>query len=206
MLEGKFSNCQVDEVLGAVVQGTGTGRLTLEGTSVFGGHVQETFYIEKGRIVHFDAGSEAGHIPIVDLFCLREGSFAFTGGETSQIKDQSLPVTELILQVTAALDEWNSVQQQISSMNAVFQLHAEGATSDLVLTVSQWDILAHLDGKASLQEIARSLGVSEVAVARVVADFLHAGLVGEVQAPVAAEERAGERTERRGFFDLRRRR
>jgi hypothetical protein len=36
MLEGKFGNCQVDEVLLTIVQGKGTGRLNLEGTSIFG--------------------------------------------------------------------------------------------------------------------------------------------------------------------------
>jgi len=57
MLEGKFGNCQVDEVLQTIVQGKGTGRLNLEGTSIFGGRVQATFYIEDSRIVCVEVGA-----------------------------------------------------------------------------------------------------------------------------------------------------
>ncbi len=77
MLEGKFGNCQVDEVLQTIVQGKGTGRLNLEGTSIFGGRVQATFYIEDSRMVHVDVGPGTAYSSLVDLFSLREGEFLF---------------------------------------------------------------------------------------------------------------------------------
>ncbi len=206
MLEGKFSNAQVDEVLGTVVQGAGTGRLSLQGTSLFGGAVRGTFYIESGRLVHIGDISETAHTPIVDLFCLREGSFTFASGETSQIKDQTLPISELVLQVTAAQDEWNAVRQQVGSMDAVFALKADGAAADVTLAVAQWEVLIRLDGKASLRQIAQGLGISSVAVARVAADLLQRGLIDEHQGSAVAVPELAERPERRGFFDLRRRR
>jgi len=102
ILEGKFGNCQVDEVLQTIVQGKGTGRLNLEGTSVFGGRVQATFYIEDSRMVRVEVGAGTGYSSLVDLFSLQEGSFSFVGGETAKTKDQSVPVADIVLQVTAA--------------------------------------------------------------------------------------------------------
>jgi len=58
VLEGKFSNSQVDEVLQTVIQGKGTGRLDLQGSSIFGGRVQAAIFIEDGRLVHVETAPE----------------------------------------------------------------------------------------------------------------------------------------------------
>ena len=128
MLEGKFGNCQVDEVLQTIVQGKGTGRLNLAGTSIFGGRVQATFFIEDSCIVHVDVGPGTAYSSLVDLFSLREGDFSFASGETAKTRDQSVPIADIVLQVTAALDEWNSMRQRLGSLDAVYRLRADGAT------------------------------------------------------------------------------
>lgn len=202
MLEGKFSNCQVDEVLQTVAQGTGTGRLSIEGTSVFGGRVQATFFLEDAHIVHADAMPGTPYHVLVDLFSLREGSFAFAGGETSTIRDQSVPVADVVLQVTAALDEWNAIRQQIDSVDAVFALKPDGSTSMLSLTGEQWQIMARLDGKASIREVANTTQKAIIAVAKVVNEFVQAGLAAEVQVPVAEESSEPVQPQRRSLFGL----
>jgi hypothetical protein len=131
MLEGKFGNCQVDEVLQTIVQGKGTGRLNLEGTSIFGGRVQATFYIEDSRIVYVDIGAGTAYSSLVDPLSLWEGNFSFAGGEAAKTRDQSVLVADIVLQVTAALDEWNSIRQRLGSLDVLYALRADGATKDL---------------------------------------------------------------------------
>jgi hypothetical protein len=202
MLEGKFGNCQVDEVLQTIVQGKGTGRLNLEGTSIFGGRVQATFYIEDSRIVHVEVGAGTACSALVDLFSLREGSFSFAGGETAKTKDQSVPVADIVLQVTAALDEWNSIHQRLGSLDAVYALRADGATKELTLTREQWQVMASLDGKTSVREIARKTGKGSVAVSKALYGFIEAGLATEVEVPAVPQDAEREKSQRRGFFGL----
>jgi hypothetical protein len=71
MLEEKFGNCQVDEVFQTIVQGKGPGRLTIEGTSVFGRRVRATFFLEESRIVHVDTMPGTAYRSLVDLFTLK---------------------------------------------------------------------------------------------------------------------------------------
>ena len=203
MLEGKFGNCQVDEVLQTIVQGKGTGSLELKGTSIFGGRVQATFYIEDSRIVHVEVGTGTAYSSLVDLFSLREGSFSFASGETAKNRDQSVPVVDIILQVTAALDEWNSMRKRLGSLDAVYALRADGATKDLTLTREQWQVMASLDGKASLREIARKTGKGSVAVSKALYGFIEAELAAEVVDVTAISQDAErEQLQRRGFFGL----
>ena len=202
MLEGKFGNCQVDEVLQTIVQGKGTGRLKLEGTSIFGGHVQATFYIEDSRIVHVDVGAGTAYSSLVDLFSLREGSFSFASGETVKTREQSVSVADVVLQVTAALDEWNSMRQRLGSLDAVYALRADGATRDLTLTREQWQVMAGLDGKTSMREIARKTGKGSVIVSKALYGFMELGLAAEVEVSAVAQDTGQDQSQRRGFFGL----
>jgi hypothetical protein len=202
MLEGKFGNCQVDEVLQTIVQGKGTGRLNLAGTSIFGGRVQATFFIEDSCIVHVDVGPGTAYSSLVDLFSLRDGDFSFTSGETAKTRDQSVPIADIVLQVTAALDEWNSMRQCLGSLDAVYRLRADGATKNLTLTREQWQVMASLDGKTSMREIARKTGKGSVVVSKALYGFIESGLATEVEAQAAPQDTEQDHVQRRGFFGL----
>jgi hypothetical protein len=192
----------VDEILQTIVQGKGTGRLNLEGTSIFGGRVQVTFYIQDSRIVCVEVGASTAYSSLVDLFSLREGSFSFAGGETAKTRDQSVPVADIVLQVTAALDEWNLMRQRLGSLDVVYALRAGGATKDLSLTGEQWQVMASLDGKASMREIARKTGKGSVSVSKALYGFMEAGLAAEVEPPAVPQGVEREQSQRRGFFGL----
>jgi hypothetical protein len=201
MLEGKFGNCQVDEVLQTITQGEGTGRLVIEGTSVFGGHVRATVFVERSHIVHVEAtGVACGSL--VDLFSLREGKFSFASGEVQSVRDQSASVSDIVLQVTAALDEWNSMRQQISSIDAIFALNPDGAATDLTLTGEQWQVMARLDGTASVRGIANEVGRGIVDVAKTIRGFAELGLTTEKQVPAVSQDQESSQPQRRGFFSL----
>jgi hypothetical protein len=202
MLEGKFGNCQVDEVLQTVAQGTGTGRLSLEGTSVFGGRVQTTFFLEGAQIVHTEVAEGTPYHALVDLLCLREGSFTFTGGETTAIQDQTVPVADAVLQLTAALDEWSVIRQRIGSVDAVFVLKPDASTETLSLTIEQWQVMARLDGATSIRELAGATDNAVMTVVKTVDGFVQAGLATEREKPAPDESRAPTQPQRRGLFRL----
>lgn len=202
VLEGKFSNSQVDEVLQTVIQGKGTGRLDLQGSSIFGGRVQAAIFIEDGRLVHVETAAGTSIASLIDLFSLKEGTFSFAGGETTAVKELSVPVADIILQVTAALDEWNSMHQRLGSLDAVYALRAEGAGGELVLTRQQWQVVAGLDGRTSLRELARRTGQGSVEVSKTIVGFMQSGLVTEVETQPAPSEEEAEHPARRGFLSL----
>jgi len=203
MLEGKFSNCQVDEILHTVAQGTGTGRLDIEGTSIFGERIRSTLFIESGHIVHVDAVAGIGYRSLVDLFSLREGHFAFATGEIAPAHDRSVSVADLILQLTAALDEWNSIRQRVDSVDTPFELCPAGAAGDLTLTSDEWSIMARLDGVASVRSVAESTGLGLIAVAKTVQRFVETGLARPMplqRETVVPDESPAQ--QKRGFLGL----
>ncbi len=59
-------------------------------------------------------------------------------------------------------------------------LSADGAAKDLTLTREQWQVMASLDGKTSMREIARKTGKGSVAVSKALYGFMEAGLAAEV--------------------------
>lgn len=202
VLEGKFSNSQVDEVLQTVIQGKATGRLNLEGSSIFGGRVQAAIFIEDAHLVHVETAPGTTMSSLIDLFSLREGTFSFAGGETTAVKELSVPVADIILQVTAALDEWNSMHERLGSLDAVYALREEGASGELELTRRQWQVMAGLDGATSLRELARRTGQGSVEVSKTVVGFMQSGLIREVETQPAPAEEEAERPARRGFLSL----
>ena len=202
VLEGKFSNSQVDEVLQTVIQGKATGRLNLEGSSIFGGRVQAAIFIEDAHLVHVETAPGTTMSSLIDLFSLKEGTFSFAGGETTAVKELSVPVADIILQVTAALDEWNSMHERLGSLDAVYALRAEGASGELELTRRQWQVMAGLDGATSLRELARRTGQGSVEVSKTVVGFMQSGLIREVETQPAPAEEEAERPARRGFLSL----
>jgi hypothetical protein len=113
-----------------------------------------------------------------------------------------VPVADIVLQVTAALDEWNSMRRRLGSLDAVYSLRANGATKDLILTREQWQVLAQLDGKASMREIARKTGRGSVAVLKALYGFIEAGLAAEVDVPAVSQDAEREQPQHRGFFGL----
>lgn len=202
VLEGKFSNSQVDEVLQTVIQGKATGRLNLEGSSIFGGRVQAAIFIEDAHLVHVETAPGTTMSSLIDLFSLKEGTFSFAGGETTAVKELSVPVADIILQVTAALDEWNSMHERLGSLDAVYALRAEGASGELELTRRQWQVMAGLDGATSLRELARRTGQGSVEVSKTVVGFMQSGLIRAVETQPAPAEEEAERPARRGFLSL----
>lgn len=203
MLEGKFSNCQVDEILHTVAQGTGTGRLDIEGTSIFGERIRSTFFIESGHVIHVDAVAGAGYRSLIDLLSLREGRFAFATGEIAPTRDRSVPVTDLVLQLTAALDEWNSIRQRAESVDTPFELCPGGAADDLTLNGDEWSIMARLDGTTSVRGVAESTGLGLIRVMKIVQGFVETGLARPMpmqHGTVVPDEPPAQ--QRRGFLGL----
>ena len=203
MLEGKFSNCQVDEILHTVAQGTGTGRLDIEGTSIFGERIRSTFFIESGHVIHVDAVAGAGYRSLIDLLSLREGRFTFATGEIAPARDRSVPVTDLVLQLTAALDEWNSIRQRAESVDTPFELCPGGAADDLTLNGDEWSIMARLDGTTSVRGVAESTGLGLIRVMKIVQGFVETGLARPMplqRETVVPDESPAQ--QKRGFLGL----
>jgi hypothetical protein len=62
--------------------------------------------------------------------------------------------------------------------------------------------MARLDGKASIREVANTTGKAIIAVAKMINEFVEAGLAAEVQIPVVEESREPGQPQRRGLFGL----
>jgi len=112
-----------------------------------------------------------------------DGYFRFE--ETEPPPEDELAVriaTESVLMESARrIDEWTTLAPRIPHVHVVPRLVAPGRENDsgpiLDLRPEEWEILAEIDGRRSLRELAADIGRSEFDVARVVYGLISTGVV-----------------------------
>lgn len=158
---------------------------------VWGEQTEGSVWLADGQVVaasstESDAPAEA----VSDLLRLRGGGFSFEIGEPPEGEARSME--SLLIEAQTLLDEWRVIDAVVPSLNAPVDLVAALSVPKVTIGARQWKVLLHLAGTpgASVQELRRALGLSELGAARAVKELVEAGLAS-VQGPTATE--TGER-------------
>ncbi len=119
---------------------------------------------------------------IFEVMGWREGYFSFTDGLPSEVSGDALVrirTEALLMEGARRIDEWSRIERQIPHLGVVPVLApvGEGDDAELDLLPGEWEVLAAIDGKRSVREMATSLGGSEFDVAKVVFGLQSAGVV-----------------------------
>lgn len=130
---------------------------------------------------------------VFDLFSWNEGSFSFADEQEDKVViDAAIRVTteSLLMEGARRIDEWSRMGDRIPSAEVVPHLAQprDGAVSFIDLRPREWEVLALIDGRHSLRDIATELAASEFEVAKTVYGMLSTELI-EVT-PQRAEEAA----------------
>ena len=90
-----------------------------------------------------------------------------------------LAVEHLIMEGVRRIDEWGRIRDRISSMGLVVRFVDQPAekTRSINLAPEEWRVFARINGKDTLEDIARKTNMSHFDVSRIVYGFLTAGLV-----------------------------
>ncbi len=179
--QGSLKELHLPDVIQLVAVSGKTGAFQL-----VRGREEGRIYLEAGRIVHAEAGDLKGEEAVFLLATWDDGSFHFLPGEAPPARTVTRSNTNLLMEAARRMDEWKILSKKIPSLDHVprFQV-PEGKQGQINLNTQEWLVLSKIDGRASLSEIARKVGLSSFEVAKLLYGLVTMGLI-TLEAPGAA--------------------
>jgi Domain of unknown function (DUF4388) len=163
-LQGKIREFSVPDVVQFLCGQGKTGKLALVFPQASG-----WIFFDEGAVAHAELGAREGEEAFFELMSRKEGSFEFAPGERSGKKSIRNHTTILLLEGARRSDERELLEEQIPDTNLIpeFILPEDGQTGKQVtLNTSEWMVLAKIDGRRSVKQIALDSGLSEYHICR----------------------------------------
>lgn len=181
-------------MLGAGAQ---TGRLRL--TS--GLDVGDVF-VDRGDIVHAESDGTMGDSAFGRLLTWPNGTFMFEPGITSIDRTIEKPLDVLMAESAKAASEREAIRRVIPSTDAIPRLVRELPMDAITVEAGDWRILARMDGRTSIANLAFELGFEEPEMVRHLVRLKNAGLfeLEIVQSAAPAREPAQRQLAGPQFF------
>lgn len=164
---------QFAEALSFLCQQKRTGGLRISAE----GREGEVFLYE-GRITHAQFGQCVGLKALLFMITWETGTYNFTPQQTIDQTTIEMDTADVLALLCHRIEEWNRItEDQILNLNAVLRLLPQ-ASGTVRLKKEEWDILARIDGRKSLEDIAYEMNLPPLDVAKAMQRFHDAGLIG----------------------------
>ena len=201
-LSGNLEDFEITDVLQVIHLSNKDGVLHIKGEKG-----DALMYFKGGLLLHAEAHGSEGMSAVQKILVCRKGTFEFRPGEVVNKTSIQMPIQNVILEAARQIDEWKQMEKVIPSVNVIVNFVEEPEMSNIELSADEWKILTTVDGKKSLKEIAKELGLEEFLVARTLYGLISSGLlkvIGEKEEEHSEEEEK-EKNKRRGGGFFRRR-
>ena len=151
---------------------TGKLQISMEGKS---GEI----FITDGKITHAQFEQCMGLQALFLMLSWEKGKYNFTPKDTTDKTTIELEAHQVLSLLAKRKDEWHRIDQDNPlNRNTVLCLLPE-ARGTIRLKKEDWDILARIDGRKSLQEISDELYMAPLDLVKTINRFREAGLIGE---------------------------
>jgi len=136
-------------------------------------------YFEEGEIVHAIFGELSGETAVYALFADERGPFAFASGLPAMERSIELRTQNLVLEAVRRLDEARRDDGGLVPYEPDMVPESTGALAPVRDTLGEGEhaVLAHVDGRRSVQRIADVSDLPVDDVARILARLVAADLV-----------------------------
>lgn len=136
-------------------------------------------FITDGKITHAQCEQCVGLQALFFMLAWEKGTYNFTPKDTIDKTTIELETDEVLSMLAQRKDEWQRISQDYPlNRNTVLCLLPE-ARGTIRLKKEEWDILARIDGRRSLQEISDELYMAPLDLVKIIYRFREAGLIGE---------------------------
>jgi hypothetical protein len=136
-------------------------------------------FITDGKITHAQFEQCIGLQALLLMLAWEKGTYNFTPKHTTDQTTIEMETTEVLSLLAQRRQEWQRINRgHPLNFNAILCLLPE-ASSTIRLKKEEWDILARIDGRKSLQEIADELYIAPPDLVKTIYRFREAGLIGE---------------------------
>jgi len=134
-------------------------------------------FLKNGRIVHAEIGSLSGEEAVYALAIWSTGDFQFTPGKETETVSIEKTNTSLLMEAARRLDEWKVLARKIPGVDYVPTLKTRGMGEAVTLSPPEWNLVIRIDGRRTVEELARTMGSNSFDTAKVLYGLVTADLV-----------------------------
>jgi len=170
--QGSITELPVPDIIQLVSVSGKTGMFTLV-------HGSERGYIhlKNGQMVHARLGDLTGEEAIYALAIWSSGDFQFTPNEEPDSVTIEKSNTSLLMEAARRLDEWKVLSRKIPGVDYVPALVLRDTAEPVTLSPIEWNVVTRIDGKKTIEELARAVQFSSFETAKVLYGLITSGLV-----------------------------
>jgi hypothetical protein len=169
--QGSIQELPVPDIIQLVSVSGKTGMFTL-----VRGAERGFIYLKNGQMIHAKLGELVGEEAVYALAIWSTGEFQFTQGEEPDAVSIDKPNTSLLMESARRLDEWKVLSRKIPGLDYVPVLVPRNLAEPVTLSPPEWNLVIHIDGKRSLEELSRAMGSSSFDTAKVLYGLITASL------------------------------
>ncbi len=170
--QGSISELPVPDIIQLVSVSGKTGMFLL-----MRGSERGSIYLQNGRIVHAELGSLGGEEAVYALAIWSTGDFQFTPGKESEKTTIDKTNTSLLMEAARRLDEWKVLARKIPGVDFIPVLKPRDLGEPVTLSPPEWNLIIRIDGRKSVEELARSASSNSFETAKVLYGLVTSDLV-----------------------------
>ena len=178
-LDGNLNKFPLRELIEMVVYSSVTGVLELRA----GADIGQIFF-RDGQPYHAAAGERAGMDAVAAMFEERDSPFRFVADREAEGSTLWIDPWELIERGEAQARQWLRVRSFIPNTDCVPTLRGAPAANQIHISETVWPVLAAVDGRRNVSEIAVYLNLVLLDACVALADLVEQGLI-DIQRPRA---------------------
>src|SRR5215813_15643512 len=170
--QGSISELPVPDIIQLVSVSGKTGMFLL-----MRGSERGSIYLHNGRIVHAEIGSTSGEEAVYALAIWSTGDFQFSPGRESEKVTIDKTNTSLLMEAARRLDEWKVLARKIPGVDYIPVLKPRDLGEPVTLSPPEWNLVIRIDGRKSVEELARASGSNSFDTAKVLYGLVTADLI-----------------------------
>jgi hypothetical protein len=191
-LQGSLKDIQLPDIIQLVSTAGKTGMFLLRR-----GATEGRIYLQEGQIVHAEVGDFQGEDAVYEMAIWNDGEFLFQPDVRPPRVTVQRSNTTLFMEAARRIDEWRIIARKIPSMDMVPEIvpSLPQGRSHVQLNTGEWMVLARIDGRRSVRELAQACGLSLFDTSKILYGLITHNLVRlKEPPPVAPPPPPGEDT------------
>jgi len=134
-------------------------------------------YLKNGQMVHARVGDLTGEEAIYALAIWSSGDFQFSPSEEPDTVSIQKSNTSLLMEAARRLDEWKVLSRKVPGVDYVPVFLPRDSGEPVTLSPPEWNLVTRIDGKKTVEELARAEDSSSFQTAKVLYGLITANLV-----------------------------
>lgn len=181
-LTGSLTQWPMAELLRMLSTSGQSGRL-----EVTSGTQRADVYLEGGELVHAALGLQRGEPVVTGILGWTKGIFSFSPGSAPVEATITRELEVILSESQATMVERETIMRIVPSTRAVPSILRARPPAAVTIEPEEWELLATVDGRANVAEIADLLGSDEASLVKSIVRLAGLGLL-DVEVPVERQQ------------------